>query len=353
MPNQLFTPWQQSNLEDNLNVKKNNAEVKSSQSREQTSSDVDMTQHGSCCENREQPVGYLQEHIQLQSQLKDGQLKRHDEQNPHQFSERGGLQGSEQNLIEFGEQDRVHPQNQHQYPKSQELYNQQTPAAEPENGNEVPIDMVLDILPQLDEDGFMQYQMFINKLKIKAQAAENSQKVYHQQQTQSRTLQQQQQVKMPSHSSSQLADSNPFSLLHQKGHRAPSDPTQVPTLATEVKSDSSFPATKSNAQQRESEHQSNSHSQGMHANHVSSTNLVNQKRDLPTMQGPTKQEQQHIHHQPTSYSMYGANISNYHTHPYSVGASSTSLKPQNQDSQSRFQFIQAFFQFNLEEQLNQ
>ncbi|KAF5181283.1 hypothetical protein FRX31_029134 [Thalictrum thalictroides] len=60
-PNQLFTTWQESNQEENLNVKNNNAEVKISQRQEQTSSDEQMTQHGSCCEKQEQPVGNLHE----------------------------------------------------------------------------------------------------------------------------------------------------------------------------------------------------------------------------------------------------------------------------------------------------
>lgn len=145
----------------------------------------------------------------------------------------------------------------------------------------------------------------------------------------------QQQVNMSSLNASQFKDSQAFSQLHQKGHRVPADPTPNLAVKVEVPSGSCFPNREGDAQKRD-EHKSDS--QGVQVNQASSSMGAGNQDKVPAIQGLNKHQQQHLRPQQTSYPMYGAHMTNYHTHPYSgqsVGVSSTSLKHQAQDTQVR------------------
>ncbi|PIA30756.1 hypothetical protein AQUCO_05400094v1 [Aquilegia coerulea] len=371
MSNQLLPQKQDSGQEVNVKVENKNDEVKNVQRQDQNSSEMVMMQHGSASENKEQQVDSSHEHNQPQAQQKDVQAQQKPEHNP---SQKSGLQISEQNSTNVGEEDRMfQPENQHQYPKLQNMDNQQTPTGDSENRNkQVSFATLLPVIvPHLDKDRAMQLQTLYSKLRkneihkdgflrhlrsivgdqmlrqavhkiqmqgqAKAQAAPNSQKLSHQLQAQPQSSsQQQQQVKMPSLNASQSADSHPFPQLHQEGHVASTDSTHVPPAKVELQSDSSFPSKETTLQKRESEHQSGL--QGVHAKNVSSSSMgsVKQERDLPVTKGLNQQQPQHLHLPQTTYPMFAANT--YHAHPYSgqsVGISSTSLKPQTQDSQIR------------------
>ncbi|PIA54577.1 hypothetical protein AQUCO_00900858v1 [Aquilegia coerulea] len=376
MSNQLLAQKQDSGQEVDVKGDNKNDEVKNVQRQDQNSSEMVMMQHGSASENKDQQVSSSHEHNQPQAQQKDEQLQHKPEQNPSLPSQKSGLQISEQNSTNIGEQERMRqPENQHQYPKTQNVDSQQSPAADSENRNkQVSFATLLPVIvPHLDKDRAMQLQTLYSKLRkneihkdgflrhlrsivgdqmlrqavhkiqmqgqAKAQAPPNSQKLSHQLQAQSQTSsQQQQQVKMPSLNASQSADSHPYPQLQQKSHMASTNSTQVSTAKVELQSDSSFPTKETTSQKRENEHQSDL--QGMHVKQVSSSSMgsVKQERDLPATKELNQQQPQHLHLPQTSYPMFGANTSTYHAHPYSgqsVGISSTSLKPQTQDSQIR------------------
>ncbi|KAF5189003.1 Transcription initiation factor tfiid subunit 4b [Thalictrum thalictroides] len=361
MSNQLLTQKQDSGQEVNVKVENKNDEVKKVQCQDQNSSEMVMMQHGSASGNKEQQVDSSHELNQPQAQQKDVQAQQKPEHNPSQKS---------------GEEDRMRqPENQHQYPKLQNMNNQQTLTADSENRNkQLSFAALLPVIvPHIDKDRVMQLQTLYSKLKkqeihkdgflrhlrnivgdqmlrqavqkiqmqgqAKAQASLNSQKSSHQCQPQSQnSSQQQQQVKQPSLNASQSVDSHLFPQLHQKGHLASTNSTHVPPAKVELQSDSSFPNKEITPQKRESEHQSDL--QGVHKKHVSSSSMgtVKQEKDLPTTKGLNQQQPQHLHLPQTSYPIFGANTSTYHSHPYSgqsIGISSTSLKPQSQDSQIR------------------
>ncbi|KAF9621235.1 hypothetical protein IFM89_016729 [Coptis chinensis] len=314
--NQSFPQWQVSNQEENVCVQNKEEEVKNSQNQGQTSSEVDMMQQGSGSEIQVQQSGQVREQSQLQMQQKDDQLERQTEPNPHQLSKQSAVQVSEQNPVHYGGQDGTRqPENQQQFPNILKTNSPQAQTAESESrSKQVSFGVMLPVLlPLLEKDRAMQLQALYFKLR-KNEIHKDG---------------------FVRHMRNIVGDQ----MLRQA--KTPSDPNQVLTPKVEALSNSSFPTPESNSQKsRESEHSSDSQRMNVSKVSSSSVGMNNQERDLPTVppRGPNKQHQQHLHLPPTSYPMYGPNTSNYHVHPYSgqsIGASSTPLIPQTQDSQVR------------------
>ncbi|KAF9619679.1 hypothetical protein IFM89_008000 [Coptis chinensis] len=313
---QSFPQWQVSNQEENVCVQNKEEEVKNSQNQGQTSSEVDMMQQGSGSEIQVQQSGQVREQSQLQMQQKDDQLERQTELNPHQLSKQSAVQVSEQNPVHYGGQDGTRqPENQQQFPNILKTNSPQTQTAESESrSKQVSFGVMLPVLLPLLEK---KIELCSYRLYFKLWKNEIHKDGFVR------------------HMRNIVGDQ----MLRQA--KTPSDPNQVLTPKVEPLSNSSFPTPESNSQKsRESEHSSDSQRMNVSKVSSSSVGMNNQERDLPTVppRGPNKQHQQHLHLPPTSYPMYGPNTSNYHVHPYSgqsIGASSTPLIPQTQDSQVR------------------
>ncbi|KAL5709418.1 hypothetical protein ACHQM5_020110 [Ranunculus cassubicifolius] len=374
--NQISSHLQDPKQEKDLDTEKKDEVVNPQQ--QVSASKTETGKHEPGSEKHEQQVASSQEHKQPLLKLKQEKTDHPPEEKPQQCGQQAGIEKTEQNIAPFREQDRTRPP-ENQYPTLLKTDSQQTPTststltptAESESRNkQVAFGHLLPVItPFLDKDRAMQLQVLYQKLRkneihkdefvrhmrnivgdqmlrqavhkiqvqqTKVQAAQNQQTVPQvQPQTSS---QQQQQAKMQSVSVPQLKDSHPFSQLNQQGPRVPTDPPQVPITKIEIQSDSSFSNRESDSQKREKDHQSDS--QGMHSNQVSSSSMgaSNQER-VPAIQGLNKNQQQHLHlPQQTSYPIYGSHMTNYHAHPYpgqSIGVSSSSLRPQLQDSQIR------------------
>ncbi|KAL6995405.1 hypothetical protein U1Q18_005542 [Sarracenia purpurea var. burkii] len=369
--NQLFPQWQSSSQDENTNGQNQQNRNRAPQ-QEQHSSEIELKQHGSVPENRNQQIDTSHElnHIPLQPiRPQDDCQQRQGEQSGLLFSQTMGIQNSERNSVHIREQDRTHnPEIESQFPRLQKMANQQSMAAEqamnPMNrGKQVPFAMLLPVLqPQLDKEKGMQLNTIYTKLKkneiskdgfvrhmraivgdqmlkmavykLQVQAARNSQTGPNQLSLQSQASAQPQHMKMPSVGANQGNAPQSFAQLHQRGITSLADMSHIPSSAAQLKTYSSSEITDDiGPKSREMEWQSDS-------SQMSSSSLsnINQERERPTIpiQGLSKQQQQHLHFSQASFPVDGSTGGSYR--PFSganVSSSASSLKHQPPDSQLR------------------
>ncbi|KAI9174067.1 hypothetical protein LWI28_011403 [Acer negundo] len=362
-PNQSISQWQNASQDENTNFRG----LESVQQQEQHSSGMDLKQHGSVVENRQQHNDGCPPLQQKQSQ--DNRPQGSAEQTPKQIPQTAGMLLPGKNPIQTHEPERMLNQDgESQYLKIQKMSNQPAIATEQASnainrGKQIPFGLLLPaLIAQLDKDRAMQLDTLYGKLKkneivkdvfvrhmrdivgdqmlrlaVNQMQAQMSAKQF---QLQSQAAARQQQLRIPSVSpgATQFTDPHSFPQLHQKGSNSSADPAQVPASSAPMHG-SSFPIKENSAQKsRELERQPGSH--GIHVSQIpsSSPSTANQERERPSVpvQGLNKQQQQQLHYPPTSFSMYGSSGTNYH--PFSgtnVNPPGASLKPHPHDSQMR------------------
>ncbi|XP_011017133.1 PREDICTED: transcription initiation factor TFIID subunit 4b [Populus euphratica] len=361
---QQFPNWPTVGQNDNAsNTEEHDAKsVEQQHHQEQQSSAMETKQHVPNADNQQQKGDVLQEPTHppvLQKKNQDDIKQELVEQAPVQTPQSIGAQSSEQNPTPKSEPDKMQISDvDSQFLNFQKIGNQQTTgtdqAANQKNSKQIPFVLLLPALkPHLDKDREMQLQTLFNKLRKNeiakdqfvrlmrnivgdqvlrlAVAQLQSQSGSNQSQLQSQAGRQNN-VRMPAGiSATQFPD--PHHLLHPRGSIS-SEPSRNPPSAVQLQTDSSIVnSQKSKAVEWQAD------SLGIQASqlHSSSTSIVNQERERPSisMQGQNKQ-QQHVHFPPTSFPMYGSSGGNYNPYPGTkVSTSGPSVKPQPHDQQTR------------------
>uniref|UniRef100_A0A803M7M2 Transcription initiation factor TFIID component TAF4 C-terminal domain-containing protein n=1 Tax=Chenopodium quinoa TaxID=63459 RepID=A0A803M7M2_CHEQI len=315
---QIYTQWQPSSQDENSGSQ---SQQQGLRSQEQQSSDVEMKEHESNMEIQ-QEVNETQAPSASQSQLhrpvqvdgqehpvepKSGEYSQPSTPMQPQVSGSSHTQAHETSRM-------LNSSSEPQFSNMQRFSNQ--PVSGPEQAGtssnrskQIPFGSLLPIiLPELDKDRAMQLQTLYGKLRL-----------------QSQNPGQQPHLRPPTGTAAQFSDPYSFGQLHQKSHSTPTV-TRTPAPVLQPVKDSGHQMADSNSlKSREMEKLSDSH--GVQANQTSDRSAI-------SIQGLSKQQQQHLHFPQGSFPMYGA--SSYL--PFSntnVSTPPTLTKPQSHDPQVR------------------
>ncbi|KAL2940856.1 Transcription initiation factor TFIID subunit 4b [Bienertia sinuspersici] len=244
------------------------------------------------------------------------------------------------------------PSNESQFSNSQRFSNQ--PVSTPEQtgtpanrGKQIPFGSLLPIIiPELDKDKSMQLQTLYGKLRRNEIAKDAFVRLMRQivgdqmlrlavvkmqAKVQSQSSSQQPHLRPPTGTAAQFSDPYSFGQLHQKSHNI-TTMTRTPASGMPPHKDSVNQMVDNNSlKSKEMEHLTDSH--GVQANKISDRSAI-------TIQGLSKQQQQHLHFPQSSYSMYGPNS---YFSSSNVSTPSALAKPQSYDPQIRPGQIQQGF----------
>ncbi|XP_068636536.1 transcription initiation factor TFIID subunit 4b isoform X2 [Aristolochia californica] len=366
---QLLEQWKGCNQEEHITNQ--NQQEKSQDhvdAQGQLSSEVGPTKNASGSESQT---------LQNNCSLEQDQHPLHQSQNnqtapplsekSHQVSEQSQVQISEPSSVQLSEQEGRLQASQTQplqVSKQSPMSNQVPLVAEQTNSPmrrnkstpNISFAMLIPVLrPHLDKDRNMQLETIFTKLRRNEVTKEDflrvvrnivgdqmlrfaAQKVQMRQQAQVQAAQNSQTNPLPYQPESQASGQQltaPTSSAQQFSDAQHTQPSPVSASTAKMQTDT-FTSQETSAQMsREAGIQLET--QGMRVNQV----VVKTEREssMASLPPVNKQQQQHLHLQPTSFPMYGGTtINNYNPHGYSgpsVPSGPTSLKPQTQESQLR------------------
>ncbi|KAG9448832.1 hypothetical protein H6P81_008797 [Aristolochia fimbriata] len=372
--NQLLEQWRGCNQEENIanqNQQENSRDYVETQ--EQFTSEVGKIQNASGSESQtQQNISLLEQDQNHFQQPQNDQTAPPSSEKGLQVSEQSHVLNSEASSVQLSEQEKRFQPSQTQLgqvSKQPSMSNQVSLVAEQTNSpmrrNKYPTNIsfaqLIPVLrPHLQKDRNMQLETVFNKLRRNEVTKEDflrvvrnivgdqmlrfaAQKVQMRQQAQVQAAQSSQTNPVPYQPQSQASPQQltaPSSSAKQFSD-AQLHPSPVPASTAKMQTDT-FPSQETNAQvPREAGMQLET--QGMRVSQVA----VKTERESSMVSVPqvSKQQQQHLHLQPTSFPMYGGTtISNYNSHAYSgppvtsgppITSGPTPLKPQTQDSQLR------------------
>ncbi|XP_021768793.1 transcription initiation factor TFIID subunit 4b-like [Chenopodium quinoa] len=345
---QIYTQWQPSSQDENSGSQ---SQQQGLRSQEQQSSDVEMKEHESNMEIQ-QEVNETQAPSASQSQLhrpvqvdgqehpvepKSGEYSQPSTPMQPQVSGSSHTQAHETSRM-------LNSSSEPQFSNMQRFSNQ--PVSGPEQAGtssnrskQIPFGSLLPIiLPELDKDRAMQLQTLYGKLRRNEIPKDTFVRLMRgivgdqmlrlavvKMQAKSQNPGQQPHLRPPTGTAAQFSDPYSFGQLHQKSHSTPTV-TRTPAPVLQPVKDSGHQMADSNSlKSREMEKLSDSH--GVQANQTSDRSAI-------SIQGLSKQQQQHLHFPQGSFPMYGA--SSYL--PFSntnVSTPPTLTKPQSHDPQVR------------------
>lgn len=348
---QMFSQWQPSSQDESSG---NQSQQQGLKSQEQQSSEVEMKEHGSSMEIQQEvndsqapsgPHPQLHRPVQVDGQGHPVEPKTGKFSQPPPMPVQPQISGTSHAQAHEPSK-MLNPSSESQFSNMPRVSNQQTSAPEQvgtsaNRAKQIPFGSLLPIiLPELDKDRSMQLQTLYGKLRrneIPKEAFVRLMRsivgdqmlrlavVKMQAKVQSQSPSQQPHLRPPTGTAAQFSDPYSFGQLHQKSHSTPTV-TRTPASVTQPGKDSGHQMVDSNSlKSREMEHLTDSH--GVQANQMSDRSAI-------SIQGLSKQQQQHLHFPQSSFPMYGA--SSYH--PFSgsnVSTPSTLAKPQLHDPQVR------------------
>ncbi|XP_021770139.1 transcription initiation factor TFIID subunit 4b-like isoform X2 [Chenopodium quinoa] len=343
---QMYTQWQPSCQDENSG---NQSQQQGLRSQEQQSSEVEMKEHGSNMEIQQEvnetqapSASHSQLHRPVQVDGQEHPVEPKSGEHP-QASTPMQPQVSGSSHTQAHETSRMLNSNsESQFSNMQRFSNQ--PVSAPEQAGtssnrskQIPFGSLLPIiLPELDKDRAMQLQTLYGKLRRNEIPKDTFVRLMRgivgdqmlrlavvKMQAKSQNPGQQPHLRPPTGTAAQFSDPYSFGQLHQKSHSTPTV-TRTPAPVLQPVKDSGHQIADSNSlKSREMEHLTDSH--GVQANQTSDRSAI-------SIQGLSKQQQQHLHFPQSSFPMYGASSYLPYTNT-NVSTPSTLAKPQPHDPQ--------------------